>query len=715
MDSQLLLNGMLPPFKRFARSIKANDDIFGIDKAKLYEIVGDCLGGKENYKVKRGLVSLAPIIVKYSKQGSDLPFLIKQVMFCLTVNCVKYERTDKWTQEKVLAFLNGAGVSNIHNFFTKLGYTPTKYWNTFKEEIPAPVVGYMGQKKGELGVAVRNLVYQAGKYDVFYDVFGGSGAASLAVSRIAGATYVYNELNNVVFNLFSVIADKALHLELIKALRVLQKYIYEGGEQLGDTDLDSFVANYFKNVTNESDIEILAKGYTDFGLEAYGTNKFMYEVYDSISDKPESFVMVAEDGTEYTRQELLDLFQIPENADISDLRFSIMFAFLRNHTLLFDYAKNCTGLMMSSDLPDYKPDSNGLYTDNLNVIDQKFAYRQIRCYTYFAYFNELLKANNIPQDKKVLFAVGEIFRHFFAFSGRTGETSILSTLRRSYPLDGQWDKKGSYIISDFIEFDFAKRIKEVHNIIEGTVCMRKDFSSILKENKDFDSPLYYVDPPYVATTGYEEKNKVAKFTKADMEKLIHGLVDSGDKFIYSCRAVKDKSKEIDSNKTTEAARKLMLKANEDFAKAGQKTTIVTDEEERAKALMKRAKDKIAKANEQIFSSVFAVFAEYIALGKVDDFYVLAIKNPISQASKSVKKEEDAYTLPWSIRHNQMMELMITNFEICSFADEAYPNIDYTVYKFTDFLGYLLKYANVNLGLVSTPEEAAMVTRVMKNI
>ena len=85
------------------------------------------------------------------------------------------------------------------------------------------VTNYMGQKHGELSVAIKNLVYQAGKYDIFCDIFGGSGAALLSVDRRKNTGYVYNELNRNVRNLFEVLADDSKHLELIEELETLQK------------------------------------------------------------------------------------------------------------------------------------------------------------------------------------------------------------------------------------------------------------------------------------------------------------------------------------------------------------------------------------------------------------------------------------------------------------------------------------------------------------
>lgn len=98
MDSQLLLNGMLPPSEKFKSAIKDNYEIEKVHEMFWRKVADECLEQRENYNIEAGLATLAPIIIRYSQQGRDLPFLIKQVLFCVTVNCLKYQRQDKWTQ-----------------------------------------------------------------------------------------------------------------------------------------------------------------------------------------------------------------------------------------------------------------------------------------------------------------------------------------------------------------------------------------------------------------------------------------------------------------------------------------------------------------------------------------------------------------------------------------------------------------------------------------
>lgn len=96
----------------------------------------------------------------------------------------------------------------------------------------------MGQKRGELGEAIRNLAYQAGEYDEFYDLFGDSGAATAALVHLEGKKYVYNEVNPRVFALFSMLSS-AKYKELFTALKKLQKYIGCGNNYPEDKKLRS--------------------------------------------------------------------------------------------------------------------------------------------------------------------------------------------------------------------------------------------------------------------------------------------------------------------------------------------------------------------------------------------------------------------------------------------------------------------------------------------
>ena len=93
-------------------------------------------------------------------------------------------------QREVIDYLKAKGISISNNFISRQEFSPLKYLAMYNYDIPESIINYSGQKKGYLGVAIKNLVYQAGKYDTFCDIFGGSGAASLAVNKVDGTKYI---------------------------------------------------------------------------------------------------------------------------------------------------------------------------------------------------------------------------------------------------------------------------------------------------------------------------------------------------------------------------------------------------------------------------------------------------------------------------------------------------------------------------------------------
>lgn len=281
MNSQLLLNGMLPPVGGGASAIEENEDVFRVDINILDGIVCDCQKQGKKYNVQSAFATLVPMLNRYTKQGKELPFLFKQVIFYLAVHCMKY-KTKKlnWTQKNILAFLEGAGVSLSHNFFTRLRRTPTMYLR----DIPEPFIGYKGQKYGMLGAAIRNLVWQAGDYDVFYDLFGGSGAATLAVDKLPKKRYVYNELNKSVYNLMCVVKDDQLYKTLIENLERLHEYLVNGGQQYGNMDLQIGLQKVGK-VAKEADQiredqDIIAAGLDNMQTRAYAYHPYFMDLID---------------------------------------------------------------------------------------------------------------------------------------------------------------------------------------------------------------------------------------------------------------------------------------------------------------------------------------------------------------------------------------------------------------------------------------------------
>lgn len=122
---------------------------------------------------------------------------------------------------------------------------------------PVILFSYNGQKDKELGIAVKNLVYQAGKYTKFVDVFGGTGSASLAFpkrgygeGKRGYVPYKYNDLDADLCNLYTVIKSEDYKV-LIEELYKLKSAL-EGGEQLEGIDFNNEMIKFFNRATSAS-------------------------------------------------------------------------------------------------------------------------------------------------------------------------------------------------------------------------------------------------------------------------------------------------------------------------------------------------------------------------------------------------------------------------------------------------------------------------------
>lgn len=209
----------------------------------------------------------------------------------------------------MLKELRKLGVTISHNFFSRKRTTPKQYLDMKRYTQPELPANYKGNKCGELAVAIKNLVYQSGEYDIFCDVFGGSGAASLAVNRRKEAEYVYNELDKMTQNLFAVIKDNNKYEDLIKALEALQLDL-RGGKKWIDSKFDPYIDCHIKKKKGMDDKEceihenreLLA---LKLSMEDAEKIRLMENFHDEIKRSGEDFVLKCA-GRSYSRQELLN-------------------------------------------------------------------------------------------------------------------------------------------------------------------------------------------------------------------------------------------------------------------------------------------------------------------------------------------------------------------------------------------------------------------------
>lgn len=695
-DARDLLDSMLPRSDIYKRNINADKKLTESEKNTLFMIVIDFerMSGKYNYSlalyyIKKILDSrfrVSPSSKKNKKNGEVIylnppavPFLVKQVIFFIAVSFIVYEDIE-YTQADICRYLNLG-----HNFFEKLSKKPKEYLEMQQYIQPERFMTYNGQKDEERGIAIKNLVYQADIHDYFVDIFGGTGAASAAVIHRDNVQYVYNDKDKLMYNLFKVIADDELYIELIEAIKLLQEDLRGDGEWLTNVDFDAEVDNFYSRRCQHGQNEQTVKDENSNEIEYSYVDivKYMQDNYDWIVSQNNNRVFPLRDGTTITTAELIS--KVFFNTDTN--RAEAVMSFFDNYKIIEDVAV--------FRLYGKTQDANGnVIRDEATEKENKFI--QYRFYKYFAYFDNLIEScnNDFDQKNRVLYAVAMIFCYNLTTKGSKGISSILRML---FGKGGRQNKASEP--KRFLGRDFKSIITVVHNSIKGTICENEDYLKIINRYKSHGiqnavSPLFYSDSPYVATKGYR-----IPFADTEIVKLIKELIDSGDKFIFSCRAVKSSDDETDEVK------------------------IETDKD---KNKIIKVEDKIDAANDKIFRYVFGSFlaAPKIYVDVIDDkqdykkFKVHKEKILNGDKPKIIKDKKNEYykklyvliigdknTFIDAVKNNKTAEIMITNFAIASFEANIKKKkgntvkeqeVKFQAYTFEEFLEVLCRNANNQL-------------------
>ncbi|MDE5909308.1 MAG: hypothetical protein K2H52_11295 [Lachnospiraceae bacterium] len=675
-EARELLDSMLYPSKEAARNIHANKKLESADNEKLLQIVSELEKLKNRYEngednkeeigkyLDSALADIACMMINYGKERVNvdsksktphkqvLPFLIKQVLFYIAVLCIDLFNVN---QEKVWEELNkelkALNFTISRNFFSRMHTTPSRYVAMKNYKQPELPTNYKGQKRDELAVAIKNLVYQAGKYDIFCDIFGGSGAASLAVDRRKEAKYEYNELDKMTQNLFAVIEDDNKYKDLIQGLERLQLDL-RGGEKWINSNFNSYVNNHVtlkgQNKIRDNELEILEQRKWTFSMSGAEKIKVMKHFHDSISNLDDDF-SVSCAGKSYSKHELLNKIFVDCQKHQADAlkNFSDYFhliAELSSHeTLSYDFLLSRYNLKVHNS-------SYGVSNIGLSYVISQ--YEQYRAYEYFIYFDCVLNDLDLLPQYDITCAIAKVFMQSFAFYGDAQLTEILRMCADS---DEQKNSYGTFL--EFVKKDFRSIITKMHDTIKGTICDDSDCIKVIQKyeykngngNGNYKKPIFYSDSPYIATSGYDVKNAKGEkfgFTEGKMEELIEALKNSGDRFIFSCRAVK---------------------GSENGAK--------TDED-------------LKRGNYDIFGAVYMNFIDifqYEDDANRQNLWVLAIIKD---------SEKRKYSFADLISENRIAEIMITNFEIHGFSDPDYPDTRFEVYEFSQVLGELISNANV---------------------
>ena len=151
--------------------------------------------------------------------------------------------------QTILNFLNDViekvlGFKLAKKTFTEFAVSPNRYLLAVTyNQIKLPNT-YAGGKVNEWVYPINYLSRIVKEYDIFLDLFGGGGYATLAVSPITNVEYYINEYSFLITVYYQVLADDGLYLQFKDLLGVLVKAV-KG--VLKDEQCDPDAIQYFAN------------------------------------------------------------------------------------------------------------------------------------------------------------------------------------------------------------------------------------------------------------------------------------------------------------------------------------------------------------------------------------------------------------------------------------------------------------------------------------
>lgn len=666
---QSILNDMLPLYTdKVGRCLKANASLSKMECDMLLGIVSDFEKQGKEYDYHVALGKVANIMARYNnlpnaviKDGKQvniplrpkaLPFLIKQVLYYLAVKCIEYGLC---TQQTIISEINSLGVKCSNNFFSRMEVPPISFQHSDKYIVPALSIKYNGQKNKEYAIAIGNLVSQAGKYNTFVDLFGGLGDASVAFPYKKDAIQIYNELNRMIYNLFEVIADKKMHLELISSIKLLQNYLRDGvNEWLLDVDFDVEIQKYFESIDRgkgtKKEFKSLNQGKNEYLADKNSLAENIKRQIEIMYENPQEMVLEYSDVVEAI-QGIHDFvlrnapndkeFYLPSGVYSKEKVLTDVISLDHPYYSYFGHFEDVCCLAelysISHLLKGTVESTFTLKRYSQEVVSKTRDFQQYRIFKYFAYFYNLHYTSvTIAEEDKVLHAVAELFLRNFTTHGDICDSAII-----------YMDKLSNKAKKEFIETDFETEISRRHERIKYISRRNVSYENVLAEHNGSKS-LFMVDPPYVSSVGYVDKsNGVPEFTTDAMRQLIRGLKNSGVRFIFSHRACKA----VDRNKNNA---------------------------------------KLQVENRQIKEVVFETFRQEF---KQENLYVLAIE----RCTLTNEKKEKVDNLAKLLEENKVAEIMITNYKLVDFQDGLYKGVRYKVYTYKQFMKILDKHLCISQG------------------
>lgn len=186
-------------------------------------------------------------------QTSKIPTLLKVLWWYMSFQAQKIElnfgervlegkRGMAIGDQTILNFLNDViekvlGFKLAKKTFTEFAVSPSRYLGAVTyNQIKLPYT-YAGAKTDEWGYPINYLSRIVKEYDIFLDLFGGGGYATLAVSPLTNVEYYINEITFLNTVYYQVLTDESLYLQFKDLLGVLVKAVE------GDPDAIQYFAN----------------------------------------------------------------------------------------------------------------------------------------------------------------------------------------------------------------------------------------------------------------------------------------------------------------------------------------------------------------------------------------------------------------------------------------------------------------------------------------
>lgn len=224
------------------------------DLQKAKKLFEDCRDYSVSALQKMGYAPRTPGIKSEIKgETSKIPTLLKVLWWYMSFQAQNIElnfgerviegkRGMAIGDQTILGFLNDViekalGFKLAKKTFTEFAVSPSRYLGAVTyNQIKLPYT-YAGAKVNEWGYPINYLSRIVKEYDIFLDLFGGGGYATLAVNPLTNVEYYINEITFLNTVYYQVLADESLYLQFKDLLGVLAKAVE------GDPDAIQCFAN----------------------------------------------------------------------------------------------------------------------------------------------------------------------------------------------------------------------------------------------------------------------------------------------------------------------------------------------------------------------------------------------------------------------------------------------------------------------------------------